>query len=46
LQVFPLILGSGRRLYLDTPDKTRLELIESVPLSSGVLTQNYRPVTS
>ena len=46
LQVFPLILGSGRRLYRDAPDKTPLELVESVPLSSGVLTQTYRPVAS
>lgn len=43
LQVFPLLLGSGTRLYPDTPDKTRLELASSKALASGVLLQTYRP---
>ena len=43
LQVFPLILGSGARLYPDTPDKLPLELVSSQAMPNGVLTQTYRP---
>ncbi len=43
LQVFPLVLGSGRRLYGESPDKIALELVESLPCSNGVLLQTYRP---
>jgi dihydrofolate reductase len=46
LQVFPLMLGSGVRVYPDTADKTALELVSSEKLSSGVLAQTYRPVPS
>ena len=44
LQVFPLLLGSGARLYPQTDDKTVLELVSSTALASGVLLQTYRPV--
>jgi dihydrofolate reductase len=44
LQVFPLILGSGRRLYPDSPNATTLELVESIALPNDVLAQTYRPV--
>jgi dihydrofolate reductase len=43
LQVFPLILGSGARLYPETPAKTALQLIGSETLASGVVLQSYRP---
>jgi dihydrofolate reductase len=44
LQVFPVILGSGRRLYPDTPDKTVLQLTDSQTFPSGVVAQTYQPV--
>jgi dihydrofolate reductase len=42
LQVFPLILGSGARLFPESPDLTKLELTSSRPIENGVLLQNYR----
>ena len=44
LQVFPLILGSGARLYPESPDKLALELVSSREVPNGVLLQSYRPV--
>ena len=44
LQVFPVLLGSGARLYPDSPDRTTLELLSSRTLESGVLLQTYRPL--
>lgn len=46
LQVMPVILGSGRRLYPDRPDAVPLALIESLALPDGVLAQTYRPIVS
>ncbi len=43
LQVFPLLLGSGLRLYPESPEKTTLELLSSTALPNGVLLQSYRP---
>lgn len=43
LQVFPLMLGSGARLYPETVDKRKLSLMSSRPLASGVVLQTYRP---
>ena len=43
LQVFPLLLGSGKRLYPDSPDSLALTLVESTALANGVLLQTYRP---
>ena len=40
--VFPVLLGSGRRLYPDSPDKTKLELADTRPFSSGVVANTYR----
>jgi dihydrofolate reductase len=42
LQVFPLLLGSGRRLFPETPDKAAVALVESIPLFRGVVAQKYR----
>jgi dihydrofolate reductase len=41
LQVFPLILGSGMRVYPDTAEPMKLELISSRALQSGVTLQSY-----
>lgn len=44
LQVFPVILGSGMRVFPETEDKLGLELVSSRALDSGVVLQSYRPV--
>lgn len=42
LQVFPLLLGSGARLYPESPDTLPLELVSSKAVPNGVLLQTYR----
>jgi dihydrofolate reductase len=42
LQVFPLVLGSGARVYPDTETPVTLELVFSEALPNGVQTQTYR----
>jgi dihydrofolate reductase len=41
LMVFPLILGSGRRLFPESPDKTTLRLADTRPFGSGVVVLTY-----
>jgi dihydrofolate reductase len=41
LQVFPVVLGSGIRIYPDTDTPIRLALTESRRLPSGVVLQTY-----
>jgi dihydrofolate reductase len=42
LAVFPVILGSGRRLFPDdVADKRTLELVELAPYPHGVIVQTY-----
>lgn len=43
LQVFPIILGSGARIFPDTPDTIGLTLASSRVLDNGVVLQSYRP---
>ena len=43
LLVYPLVLGSGRRLFPDGFALTRLDLVDSSALGSGVLVTIYRP---
>jgi dihydrofolate reductase len=44
LMIFPVLLGSGRRLFADgLADKTALELVDSQTFSSGVVNLTYRP---
>ncbi|HKU99951.1 MAG TPA: dihydrofolate reductase family protein [Vineibacter sp.] len=43
--IFPVVVGSGHRLFPDTPDKTVLRLTASCTFSSGVVVQSYRPAT-
>jgi dihydrofolate reductase len=46
LMVFPVILGSGRRLFPDdAADKTLLELVDTQSFSSGVTVQTYKPTS-
>jgi dihydrofolate reductase len=42
LLVYPLVLGSGKRLFADV-DKATLKLIEAKPLDSGVVLFIYQP---
>jgi dihydrofolate reductase len=42
LMVFPVVLGSGKRLFGDTADKKRLELVESRTVGDGVLILVYK----
>ncbi|MGZ4589829.1 MAG: dihydrofolate reductase family protein [Actinomycetes bacterium] len=46
LQVFPLLLGSGMRLYPETSGTTALRLLSSEALPSGVMLQAYQPVAA
>jgi dihydrofolate reductase len=44
LMVFPVVLGSGKRLFGDGIDKKVLRLAETKTFSSGVVVLTYRPV--
>lgn len=44
LQVFPLVLGSGMRVWPDSPETLALEPAGSRALDNGVVLQTYRPV--
>lgn len=43
LTVYPLVLGTGERLFEGAPENLRLELIESRPVGAGVLSTVYAP---
>ena len=43
LMVYPLVLGSGARLFGETQDKIPLHLVESRPLGGGVVSMIYAP---
>ena len=43
LMIFPVVLGSGARVFPETPDKTQLELVETQAFDSGVVVHTYRP---
>jgi dihydrofolate reductase len=43
LMVFPVVLGSGRRLFPETPDKLPLKLAETQAFDSGVVVNTYQP---
>jgi len=42
LMVFPVILGSGKRLFGDTTDKKTLKLAESKVVGDGVVIQTFK----
>jgi hypothetical protein len=42
--VFPVVLGSGRRLFGDTSEKKRLRLTDSKTVGDGVSILVYEPV--
>jgi dihydrofolate reductase len=43
LSVHPIIVGTGTLFYRDAQKKSRLELVGSEPLPSGVIVLTYRP---
>jgi dihydrofolate reductase len=43
LMVFPIVLGSGKRLFRDTGKATTLELVNSKTVGAGVLILTYQP---
>lgn len=44
LMIFPVILGSGRRLFPETTNKTVLKLVDTRTFDTGVQVHTYRPV--
>ena len=45
LMIFPVILGSGKRLFGDTTDKKRLQLMDSKKVGDGVAILTYERAT-
>jgi dihydrofolate reductase len=43
LMVFPVLLGSGKRWYPESPDKRVLKLVDTKPFESGVVVHHYHP---
>jgi dihydrofolate reductase len=43
LMVFPVVLGSGKRLFADTSDKKPLKLTDTRTVGDGVSIQIYQP---
>ncbi len=43
LMLYPLVLGSGKRLFTEESAKKVLRLVETKPLSSGVVVLTYHP---
>ncbi|MGH2792859.1 MAG: dihydrofolate reductase family protein [Actinomycetota bacterium] len=43
LMIYPILLGSGTRLFRDGNEKRPLTLIDSITTSTGVVTATYRP---
>ena len=41
LMIFPVVLGSGRRLFPDSPDKLGLKLVSSQAFDAGVVVLTY-----
>ena len=40
--VFPVVLGSGKRLFGETTDRKRLQLVDSSTVGDGVAILVYR----
>ena len=45
LMYFPVILGSGARLFPESPDMTMLDLVATQAFESGVVVHTYRPAS-
>jgi dihydrofolate reductase len=45
LMVFPVVLGTGKRLFGETSDKKTLRLVDSRVVGDGVAIMVYEPAT-
>ena len=45
LMVFPVVLGSGKRLFGETSDKKPLRLVDSKTVGDGVAILTYAPAS-
>ena len=45
LMIFPVTVGSGRRLFPETPRKTTLRLADTRAFGNGVVVHTYHPVS-
>ncbi len=43
LMVFPVVLGSGKRLFPESPDKINLALVDTRTFDTGAQVNTYRP---
>jgi dihydrofolate reductase len=43
LMMFPVVLGSGKRLFPESPRKTPLVLVDTTTFATGVQVNTYRP---
>lgn len=43
LMLFPIVLGTGKRLFGETADRQRMRLIESTTVGDGITILTYRP---
>jgi dihydrofolate reductase len=41
--VYPVVLGTGKRLFGETSDKKSLQLVDSKTVGDGVAIMIYRP---
>ena len=46
LMVFPVLLGTGRRLFGETSDKKHLRLVDSKTVGDGIAILTYQPTNS
>jgi dihydrofolate reductase len=46
LMVFPVVLGTGKRLFGETSDKKPLQLVDSKAVGEGVAILTYQPAAS
>jgi dihydrofolate reductase len=46
LQVYPVVLGAGDRLFGETQDRIPLRLVESRPFGGGVVSMIYAPAAT
>jgi dihydrofolate reductase len=44
LMVHPIVLGTGKKLFSNGFPVSRLDLVDSQALASGVLINTYRPI--
>lgn len=44
LMTFPIVLGSGKRLFGETSDTTTLQLVDTKTVGSGIVILTYQPV--